>query len=662
MADNLNPFFGENDLIENEIELDTPRVETVPLPELVIHDDGVTFDVIATKLIKDNFILTALELHTELIESGRELPRLRDFFSNPANFERTKQPEASSPGLPRTSSCQTFDSLDFARYSDDGDRQESDKVAVLEFELRKAQDTIKSLRASLTKTAETELSTPETPGDRIEEFAVEDPLIRPYETRALNYLVNEYLLQSDCKLTSVTFAEENENQDFEDWDDVGLNIPKPPNLLHLYRDFSQHFMPSQDRCDVSCMVNMDEHLQEREQHLKCLSEQLQSQVQQLEAQIETMNTENEFLTHQLKTLERDVEATRLLKASTPAVSPICNPSNRQGNRESKARRALQTETAFNGLSSSDSETKGDSQNGNRIASDDFKNRNIPSDDVDAALDTDKDTEDILMENDNANKSESDIMDSMAVEPDTSVNDITLSASSSLSDSNKKSMWQPSQRKMCETFRKALLNIAFHVSQDNRLVQEVSKISDSNGENVVLMLGRCLPHIVPNVILAKREELIPLILCTATLHPDSTERDNLLNILFNLIKRPDIEQRQMILTGCVAFSRHVGATRVESELLPQCWEQISHKYPERRLLVAEACGALAPYLPNEIRSSLVLSMLNQMLQDDKTEEVRESVVKSLGLLMGFIDDIDKYQQGADLLRIALGDGSERVSWL
>ena len=34
--------------------------------------------------------------------------------------------------------------------------------------------------------------------------------------------------------------------------------------------------------------------------------------------------------------------------------------------------------------------------------------------------------------------------------------------------------------------------------------QVSKITDSNGENVVLMLGRCLPHIVPNVLLAKRE--------------------------------------------------------------------------------------------------------------------------------------------------------------
>lgn len=31
---------------------------------------------------------------------------------------------------------------------------------------------------------------------------------------------------------------------------------------------------------------------------------------------------------------------------------------------------------------------------------------------------------------------------------------------------------------------------------------------------------------------------------------------------------------MILTGCVAFARHVGPTRVEAELLPQCLEQVT----------------------------------------------------------------------------------------
>ena len=37
------------------------------------------------------------------------------------------------------------------------------------------------------------------------------------------------------------------------------------------------------------------------------------------------------------------------------------------------------------------------------------------------------------------------------------------------------------------------------------------------------------------------------------------------------------------------------------------------------------------------------MLKQMLGDDKTEDVRESVVKSLALLMAFIDEPDKFSQ-------------------
>lgn len=43
-----------------------------------------------------------------------------------------------------------------------------------------------------------------------------------------------------------------------------------------------------------------------------------------------------------------------------------------------------------------------------------------------------------------------------------------------------------------------------------------------------------------------QELIPLILCTACLHPEPKERDQLLHILFNLIKRPDDEQRCVCL--------------------------------------------------------------------------------------------------------------------
>ncbi|KAF6722844.1 LisH domain and HEAT repeat-containing KIAA1468-like protein [Oryzias melastigma] len=472
----------------------------------------VSVDIIAAQLLRDQFILTALEFHTELLEAGRELPRLRDYFSNPGNFERQggtppAKDQVLGPGGPlnRAGSISTLDSLDFARYSDDGNRESDERVAVLEFELRKAKETIQALRANLTQAAECEVSSQERKNLKSSP-EIQEP-IRPLEKRALNFLVNEYLLKNGYKLSSITFSDENDDQDFELWDDVGLNIPKPPDLLQLYRNCGNVTPSQRDTVDVSVGVDPSE-------------------------------------------LPGELRRIRVFKEAWPVTAATNRSRARVG---------------------------------------------VPA--------------------------------------------------------------QSSEQKLSPAFQQALLSFC-RMCSDSRLGAEVSRIADSE-ESVMLMLGRCLPHIVPNVLLAKREELIPLILCTACLHPEPKERDQLLHILFNLIKRPDDEQRQMILTGCVAFARHVGPTRVEAELLPQCWEQINHKYPERRLLVAESCGALAPYLPKEIRSSLVLSMLQQMLAEDKADMVREAVVKSLGIIMGYIDDADKYSQGFELMLLSLGDPSERV---
>lgn len=211
--------------------------------------DMVSYDKIASKLLKEGFLLTALEFHAELIESGKELPRLRDFFSNPGNFEKHAEESVDSTFstndnnlisvLPRTSSVQTFDSLDFTRNSDDGERQVDERIAVLEFELRKAQETIKSLRASLTIS-----TTADSASSNIVSYPLigesspntnDDMTAKPHERRALNFLINEYLMQHNYKLTSITFCDENEDQDFESWDDVGLNVSKPPHLISLYR-------------------------------------------------------------------------------------------------------------------------------------------------------------------------------------------------------------------------------------------------------------------------------------------------------------------------------------------------------------------------------------------------------------------------------------------
>ena len=90
------------------------------------------------------------------------------------------------------------------------------------------------------------------------------------------------------------------------------------------------------------------------------------------------------------------------------------------------------------------------------------------------------------------------------------------------------------------------------------------------------------------------------------------RDRLLHTLFNLVKKPDEEQRRLILVGCREYAKRVGPVCVEVEFLPQCWEQIGHKHDERRLLVAEVVGLLAAYVSPATVTSLLLSIAQQLL--------------------------------------------------
>uniref|UniRef100_UPI00398F2259 RAB11-binding protein RELCH homolog isoform X2 n=1 Tax=Pristiophorus japonicus TaxID=55135 RepID=UPI00398F2259 len=615
--------------------------EAPPLPP------RVPLDTLAAQLLRDQYILTALEFHTELQEAGRELPRLRDYFSNPGNFERHTATPPKEPGpapgqLNRAGSISTLDSLDFARYSDDGNRETDERVAVLEFELRKAKETIQSLRANLTQAAAfTESDVPLQEGRNYKSSPEIQEAVKPLEKRALNFLVNEYLLKINYKLTSITFSDENDDQDFELWDDVGLNIPKPPDLLQLYRECGSHATSSKEMTDVAVGVQPSElEARSNANELATLMEQPQLQeqakiVHELQNQLSMLNNEKISLASHIRQLKSEIQALKQqnFAAVATATDSMVLPST--------------TTEQVPQIRPMDS--------GEYLDIRSFESNSWSAEKEETSTSCPIDT------NADSNR--------FAVAP------VTVTLTPRHKETELPAVRPPSAREpvqfnkpnrtLSPAFHQALLSFC-RMATDSRLGAEVSRIADSE-QCVMLMLGRCLPHIVPNVLLAKRErmvvhlcqELIPLILCTACLHPEPKERDQLLHILFNLIKRPDDEQRQMILTGCVAFARHVGPTRVEAELLPQCWEQINHKYPERRLLVAEACGALAPYLPKEIRSSLVLSMLQQMLTEDKADLVREAVIKSLGIIMAYIDDPDKYVQGFELQMSALNDPSERV---
>lgn len=45
------------------------------------------WEALGKTLLSEGLVLTALELHTELLEGGRNVACLRDYFSNPGNFE-----------------------------------------------------------------------------------------------------------------------------------------------------------------------------------------------------------------------------------------------------------------------------------------------------------------------------------------------------------------------------------------------------------------------------------------------------------------------------------------------------------------------------------------------------------------------------------------------
>ncbi|KAK8722525.1 hypothetical protein OTU49_012252, partial [Cherax quadricarinatus] len=204
----------------------------------------------------------------------------------------------------RYSSQTTLDSLDWGHLSEDGERAVDERVAVLEFELRKARETIQGLRTNLTQATE---PAPCVEKEETNQSAVVASLssIRPHEKRTLNFLINEYLVTSSYKLTAITFADENDDQDFEHWDDVGLNTGRPPNLVQLLRE-SGHSAAQLKSCSSQTENNS------------------QQQVTRLEADIEKLQDELNEIRSSFEAQERELQKLRR-RTSTPRITLPTSP-------------------------------------------------------------------------------------------------------------------------------------------------------------------------------------------------------------------------------------------------------------------------------------------------------------------------------------------------
>lgn len=173
----------------------------------------------------------------------------------------------------------------------------------------------------------------------------------------------------------------------------------------------------------------------------------------------------------------------------------------------------------------------------------------------------------------------------------------------------------------------------HLKNESLMFDLVRAITSNS--KLVNLLAKYIHHIVPNVIISKRIDLIPLITCTIRVCHDAKEQERLISLLFNLIKRPNEEQRRMILSGIIVVLQ-VSPHQNSSLLLPNLWDHVSDKFPERRILLAESCASLAHYVRPALRTNLILSILIQLLKD-KNPAVRSAASKSFSCLLTLIMD-------------------------
>ncbi|KAL3158276.1 hypothetical protein ABBQ38_010522 [Trebouxia sp. C0009 RCD-2024] len=215
----------------------------------------------------------------------------------------------------------------------------------------------------------------------------------------------------------------------------------------------------------------------------------------------------------------------------------------------------------------------------------------------------------------------------------------------------------------QLFPEATMNRARCEQEDDAPKPKVGN-GDSAGprllgaEAALRVVAEQLPKIVPNVLINKRDDVVPILLAVIQEHRNAATRDKLTHALFNLVKKPTAGQRHLIADSCADLAGRIGTSRTAEELLPQCWEQVNHRHAERRALVAETCGALALHVASDMRASLILSILQQMATDSDAI-VRRATAQALAHLLPLLPDLHKFQAVQGLLLQLAKDHSQDV---
>ena len=567
----------------------------------------ISHEQIAEQLLKEGFLLTALEYHTELLENGRELKVLKEFFANSKNFScqenvtasllpspetPSKGGKISAPGTPathrnvsRSGSQMTLDSIDqLTRYSEDTDRKEDEKMAILQYELRTARETISQLRAELAEATVSSKDVKEEHGsdDAFEEE--EDVEIKPHVKKFLNFIVNDYLIRNGYKFTAVTFSDECDGQNFDDWEEVGITNERPPTLFKMFKNSSSKSLTNMKLEEETQTENdfdddlkqlriLNQNLEEKvndkaEELIKChdmlnaSESKLEYSLEEQKAKLQELEDEKEQLIDQLKNMKLSISSPKLSNDLHEYVIP-------EQERED-----------------GDGESIKDEPTNNLSTSVEVKSKNVPA------------------------NIEEYVQKVLPLIP----------------------------RPLSQKFQNQLFSQSFPIKIDE------DTWSNELNNDLEALLANVLPHLVSNLVLTSRCEVVPLIVLCIQNNGNKKTREGLFNILFNIMKKPDEKMRKCILSGLYWLVNQTNWTcdKIEEEILPHILEQINHKYCEKKILTGQSIAIIASHVENAIRSSLLISLCLQLLED-KNSEVVSVGIKSLTILLNMIDDHDKIHQ-------------------
>ncbi|KAJ3442226.1 rab11-binding protein relch [Anaeramoeba flamelloides] len=438
-----------------------------------------------------------------------------------------------------------------------------------------------------------------------------------FETENLNYLIKEYLIERDYTATTITMLDDVDEQDLEEPTEWILENNSNITLLKIFRAYQSNSKITdqikkaiqQNSRNQKTIENLKKKLAEQEKEKKSLLGSLELKTKETNKLEEKCSKFEKHIQEGQKTIQRLESFNENLKQE--------KQEEEKEKKEKKKKKETKKEKKVEKKKGQDQEK----ENQEKKKKKEEKNENK-----------------VQTENENKNST-------------TQENSKDEKKQNEKLDLSKYPIVLPSKLKKDRHLKS---------KNENNLRGRMARVAiyDDSEQSLVKVVSESLPHIIQNVLLKTRKELLPIFLTVIRQNPDPKQRDHLTHLLFNLISRPNERQRQIIIDGFSALASTIGYQRVETELLPQLWSQINHKYEERRLLVAQSCGELAEFVNPELRSSLMLSILRS-LGNDPNPQVRRESSKQLGYLLLYYNNNEKFETTLELLFSFLFDKDEDV---